>query len=65
MSLLRIAIIVVGGVALYATGKRNGVNVGYHIGRADMKAGKEYRSADELKELADDTPVTWQLRDAI
>ena len=65
MSLLRIAIIVVGGVALYTTGKRNGVCVGYHIGRADYKAGKEYRTSDELKELADDTPVTWQLRDAI
>lgn len=65
MSLLRIAIIVVGGVALYTTGKRNGVGVGYHIGRADYKAGKEYRSEDELKELADDTPTTWQLRDAM
>lgn len=65
MSLLRAAIVIVGGVALYTTGKRTGVNIGYHIGRADMKAGKEYRTGDELKELADDTPVTWRLRDAM
>ena len=64
MSLLRAAVVIVGSVALYTAGKRNGVNVGYHIGRADYKARKEYRSDAELKELADNTPVTWQLRDA-
>lgn len=64
-TLMRVGLIVFCGVATYTTAKRHGVQIGYHIGRADMKAGKEYRTEKELRDLSDNTPLAWQFTDAL